>query len=530
MGLFSTLQATATAGNASSNTNSNNNASSSSSSSLSVPTLIQLSTDHYQIALPPQVTNNTTNNTTDLNSNNSRTKKQQNLTNPIAHMPSWAALTYQTCIVDTSGMELGVWNCPLLTQDFFMPPKLTSNNTMSCRKFVMTIDLWTTASLVEPHITRIQQALVRYWIQQEPVETSSTSTTTKEQPETTTTDENTHATLATANNDDDPINITTHNETTSLQLLKTVQFGIANEDNDSTTTTSTTTLEEHDATTKMALLICAMVDSPPKNKNTTKDNDNDNDDTNTSLDDDDDDDDEESSYTRQQTQALLQYHLRKYAHALNCALVYVTDDDINTVGTTNPHNTGTVTVSQLAILWRAFALGQPIWKTAAQLLEVEEEQPTEAEQPESLDTPSSSPDTSASSSSSIIVHGPDAYQEDLLDSVLLRNAQYPGKWDAAKESLWKILPYEDSETMLVNNRNTTMQKQNDTAGDQSWLTELSQSMEVVDTTTSSNNKDASASMKSPAAAKTPGKKTTTKKTAEPATPGDAAAFFESLLK
>ena len=216
---------------------------------------------------------------------------------------------------------------------------------------------------------------------------------------------------------------------------------------------------------------------------------------------------------------------------MNCALVYVTEDDTTTTTTTTTttNASGIVTVSQLAILWRAFALGQPIWKTAAQLLEVEEapEQPLDNQDDTTPDT-----SASASSSSSIIVHGPDAYQEDLLDSVLLRNAQYPGKWDAAKESLWKILPYEDSETMLVNNNTTTAttKHKNDTAGDQSWLTELSQSMEVVDTTTSSNNKDASASMKSPAAAKTPGKKTTTKKTAEPATPGDAAAFFESLLK
>uniref|UniRef100_A0A7S2V866 Uncharacterized protein n=1 Tax=Entomoneis paludosa TaxID=265537 RepID=A0A7S2V866_9STRA len=145
------------------------------------------------------------------------------------------------------------------------------------------------------------------------------------------------------------------------------------------------------------------------------------------------------------------------------------------------------------------------------------------------------------------VYGPGSYQEDLLDSVLLRNAQYPGHWDAAKESLWTILP--DTSSTASKSKPTVSTTATEGAGDLLWLSELKESIDAVagsdttaaTTTTASSSglseqdllatigassPDASSKKKTP---KTPAAKKPSGKEAA-STPGDAAAFFESLLK
>ena len=89
--------------------------------------------------------------------------------------------------------------------------------------------------------------------------------------------------------------------------------------------------------------------------------------------------------------------------------------------------------------------------------------------------------------------------------MLLRNAHYPGHWDAVKDSMWVALPAPPEDTPDSTSKATT--------GDEGWLSQLRQS--IV------------------SAADTPKKAIQEEETKEDKAPkkdADVSNFFESLLK
>jgi len=322
--------------------------------------------------------------------------------------------------------------------------------------------------------------------------------------------------------DEDEERETTDNETTSLYQLRTVQFGVAKEDKEAASNAETSA-DETDTQFQVALVLCVLL--PSQNKSDTTDGDPEQD-----PKEEENEEDDEDSYQTKQTMALLMYHLRKYALQLNCTLVFC--DPQAAQGTESY-----CTLSQLALLLRSYGLGMPIWNDYAKILELPQVVALPDEEPGD-DTADSQATTSSP------VYGPGSYQEDLLDSVLLRNAQYPGHWDAAKESLWTILP--DTSSTASKSKPTVSTTATEGAGDLLWLSELKESIDAAagsDTATTSttasglseqdllatigaSSPDASSKKKTP---KTPAAKKPSGKEAA-STPGDAAAFFESLLK
>jgi hypothetical protein len=446
MGLFSMLPQDAPHGANSSNHSSNH----SSSRSAALPTVVQLYTEQ-----PVGVTTGAAATTSSL--------------------PPYALLTYQALATadlavareqtSTTGPslrkttqpaqdaapDLGVWNCrivlsPLLaaTSTTSSPsPKTTTSSeallaqvmkqhaaddtTTTGPCYCVTVDL-SKPALVEPTLTALQNALVRHLV-------ASHDDYRASSPE---------APVATAT------------QTTSVALLRATQFGLASQD---TSYTAPATPAD-DTQSKIALMICATI-APAA----------------------------EDDYAQQQGRALLLYHLRKYAVALQATLVFCRREEAATADMPCQPPVA-ASAASLAVLWRAWAQGTPIWEAPAALLEET-----------GLLSPSSEDDSHA------LVYGPDHYQQELVETVLLRAAQYPGHWDAATDSLWKIWP-------AAANHRPALPPCAASAGDESWLAELRASM---DTATTGG---------SPFTSPEPKKKRETPQK----TPNEASAFFESLLK
>ena len=231
--------------------------------------------------------------------------------------------------------------------------------------------------------------------------------------------------------------------TTSLLQLHKTTFGLAPNDEESSNKLTALTPNDSDANIKFALMIVALM-PPTVNATTSAD-----------------------AYKETQSQALIMYHLRKYAAALNAWLCFVSE----ATPEVNEQNQPTMTVEQLA----------NVWKDWAQSKEPADNHPA--------------------------MYAPGKHQNDLIDTVLLRNAHCPGHWEASKDSLWKALP------PTVDKGEAGVTKK-ETTGDDSWLSTLRESV-VTDTS---------------AVSATP-----KKAAAQPATPKakeDAAAassFFENLL-
>jgi hypothetical protein len=214
-------------------------------------------------------------------------------------------------------------------------------------------------------------------------------------------------------------------------------------------------IEESSKDIKVGLMICAVVSS--NDKNTV-------------------DESSESAYKKKQARALVVYHLRKFASSLNAALCFVErpkpqeqessskdpvaedgnqDAGGNNSGTEDPsssvnNNTQlSISYDKLSQLWRDMAMGIPVW-------EQEQSQP-------------SSTETETADVSPTALYGPGRQQEDLIDSLLLRNANYPGHWDASKDSLWVALPAAGDGTNTTSTGTST-------AGDDGWLTQLRDSI------------------------------------------------------
>eukprot|EP00531_Pseudo-nitzschia_arenysensis_P010750 CAMPEP_0116142858 /NCGR_PEP_ID=MMETSP0329-20121206/15133_1 /TAXON_ID=697910 /ORGANISM="Pseudo-nitzschia arenysensis, Strain B593" /LENGTH=408 /DNA_ID=CAMNT_0003638123 /DNA_START=135 /DNA_END=1361 /DNA_ORIENTATION=+ len=356
----------------------------------------------------------------------------------------YSSLTYQAVQVGASGdaevknkhanPDLGVWNCKVLVDGSkensdplvdSLLSKLAAPSELAppSSVYCVTVDL-SDETTVETTLSALQAALVRHLIEHPPKGESNTKTMT-----------------------------------TNLYDLQTVQFGLAADE-----TPAERSVEESFKEVKVGLMICAVVSSKDSK----------------SI-----DESSEAAYKKKQARALVVYHLRKFATAMNAALCFVerpseteeTKDE--TPSESAPSNEDVqlaVDYDKLSQLWRDMATGIPIWE----------------------ETPAGTEATA--------LYGPGRQQEDLIDTILLRNANYPGHWDASKDSLWVALPAAESST--TTDAGTTA------AGDDGWLTQLRDSI-------------ASALPQTTEVAKEP----TPKKAATPAKKeAEVSDFFASLLK
>jgi hypothetical protein len=276
-------------------------------------------------------------------------------------------------------------------------------------------------------------------------------------------------------------------------------------------------------------------------------------------------------YQTQQQKQLLIYHLRKYTAALNATLVFVTTDMMSSSSvvehatTTNTSGVDlkqpTVNVRELPWIWKALANGQAIWNyNTMDAIEtgrnihsgtMTESKPVE-ENTDRTDVIKTNTTTSDSNNNDnnitntgiySLIYGPDNHNSEWIESVLVRNANYVGHWDAMTDSIWKILiPSSSSTTIQTMDTNNKLKLMNDetkitNGGDELWLQELYDSIVPVmmtSTTASSSN-----TLQTPPPNKS-SSSSSTNSNAPPssslskskATPNDAAvsSFFEDLLK
>ena len=377
--------------------------------SLQIPTLVQLHTTTALIKLDPSI-----------------------------KTPSYATLSYQAIsagdlaveeqveneepkglrdsITETpqTAPDLGIFNCrikPNLTGESSLSDSLLQSISPPAHCFAFCVDL-SDLSQVETSITLQQEALVRYLIAQQHDSKSHDSPGVPREK--------------------------LRTETTSLYKLRSVQFGLAPDDD---TFTKSVPNDEGDRDVFVALYITATMPETPL---------------------------AEEDIRGKQLLSLVTYHLRRYADQLDASLSFVGGTNKSTL----PDEEHLLPSTQIAVYWREFATGNEIWK-----------------------------DSEYSSR----VYGPGNHDTELVDSVLLRNATYPGHWDASKDSIWKIVSSAQSSDY-------PQEKKKGAVGDEHWLKELRDSVGSAETL------------------KTPPPK---KQEQHPEkTPNDAAtaAFFESLLK
>jgi hypothetical protein len=397
--------------------------------------------------------------------------------------------------------DLGIWNIRIRTNTNNNNNKneaLMRYNTemQNINSFVWTID-WKkyNNNLLETSLTALQNALIRHLVQRNNNNKSNNmdkNTTETEWPP-----------LLHSN--------TTATATTSLAQLQTTQFGLANNDESYKTTTMKmeNDKDRNKITTRLALMIVVRVveDTTTSTTSVTE---------------------ESSSYTAQQHQALIMYHLRKFATALHAPLVFVREGMEDTTTTTaatadaSTANIPCLSTAQFALLLRAWAQGYPVWQSPEQYLVSEGGGNSTATAANVITTDHNKEEESTSTNIASAIYGPEQ-DTDLIETVLLRAAHYPGHWDASKDSIWKILvPPPSSPSSVVpssssSSSSTTVDGKS--TADQGWLQELRQSVAADAATTSmltTPTKKPSSSVKN--------------KTTPVKTPNEAAAFFESLLK
>lgn len=141
-------------------------------------------------------------------------------------------------------------------------------------------------------------------------------------------------------------------------------------------------------------------------------------------------------YMETQAQNLIIYHLRRYAAALNCSLCFV--------GNKTDMDVPTIPLADIAYTWLQWI---------------------------------SSPDPTIKVDN---VFAPNHHQPDLIESVLLRNAQHlAGQWDASKDSLWKALP-PSQEDEGASTLSSTRNRNAPSHGDDDWLSQLRESVATVE--------------------------------------------------
>jgi hypothetical protein len=284
--------------------------------------------------------------------------------------------------------------------------------------------------------------------------------------------------------------------TTTLRDLRGVTFGLAAGDERSAADVVSGAAPEEDGSdrgVRVALQICVRL--PPE-----------------TLPEEGGGGEDRRGYRDRQVRALLTYHLRRYAAALNASLVFVrhyggaSDDDDTTLSLGEEERRGTqeqqeqqqpsVPVHHLPVIWRDLALGKPVWKGEVDGGVAELVLPGRA----SAGSDDGN-EVGEEESGYSLIYGPGNHNEELIETVLLRSAHYPGHWDASQHSVWKILQTDENRKTASSNTKKAVE-----VGDEAWLAQLRDSVASDRTVTP------------PRKAKT--------------TPNDAAvsSFFEDLLK
>lgn len=324
----------------------------------------------------------------------------------------YASLTYQAIQIGDEEEDiknrhqtpdLGIWNCRANELVDSMLATLANKVCVYC----LTVDL-SQPNQVEPSLTFLQNTLTRHLIQHPPPPPSDT-------PET-------------------PERLTA---TTSLYNLQTVEFGKANDD-----PKQPRSVNETFQGITTTLMICAKLNPVGEDQP-----------------------EGDESYKLKQAQALVIYHLRKFAAALNCTLCFVQPPALQPNESTTAQDTETTVASiqptvdynTLSGWWRDLALDRQIWESSSSLNE--ETKDENKQEPEEL-----APETVEVASP---LYGPGKHQEDLIESVVLRSAHYPGHWDANKDSLWVALPAPKDEKKVETPK---------PSGDEGWLSQLRESI------------------------------------------------------
>jgi hypothetical protein len=330
--------------------------------------------------------------------------------------------------------DLGIWNCCVYSKGDKKQPLVdslltkvvaaaagsrrksgtgTGSGGRSVRTFCLTVDL-SEEALVEPTMTLLQGALVRHLIENPPPTAEDNENEHSKQRQT---------------------------STTSLYDLQATQFGLASSDPNKA---STKNLNDSYKAVTTTLMICAQLPLEPEEVS-------------------------EQAYKKKQATALIIYHLRKFAAAINASLCFIQPaNDANnapngsvvaspttkessqqqaaapaTPAPPQPQSRAstqpTVNYEKLAQLWRDLALDQTVWMTDTNTTTTTTTSSTDEQPPEPEDDDNNNVNDGDEHSSTPL-YGPGRHQEDLIDTVLLRNANYPGHWDATKDSLWVALP------------------------------------------------------------------------------------------
>ena len=265
------------------------------------------------------------------------------------------------------------------------------------------------------------------------------------------------------------------------------------------------------------------------------------------------------SFQEKQAVSLVHYHLHRFAAEVDCTLAFVRPDDdgANPAASAPIGNEGgegdnasaiakskgaipSLTVTELAAVVSRVAQG---------MTPVEEEEKTNDDNDEvgagdDAEEAQEGGAATAAGSEQPPIFVPGTHDDDLIGSVLLRNASCPGVWDAAKDDLWKALP---SAKAGGDGGQKASDKKRDVkvggaAADEAWLSKLAASLPAqgatgagddvsVKTSKSSKSSSAIASGSSSTKVSTKKKRVTRSTAAKADTKNDdPTSFFENLMK
>jgi len=223
------------------------------------------------------------------------------------------------------------------------------------------------------------------------------------------------------------------------------------------------------------------------------------------------------NYKQVQAQRLVQYHLHRYASALNCTLLFV--QDTTTMESTHmtsssstasfqdipPHSDSAsissqhsnkstqqttmgiegLTIHEVTLILRKIVDFQPedmiaiIPQSSTESSSVlqESEIPLSVSSPSTLWLRQQELLQKIESKESTCLFLPDSHDKDIIESVLVRNATCSGIWDAYKDPLWIALKSISPATTTITN--TTTDGKNTFLGEQEWLSKLADALSHI---------------------------------------------------
>mmetsp|Transcript_37348 Transcript_37348/g.81764 ORF Transcript_37348/g.81764 Transcript_37348/m.81764 type:complete len:543 (+) Transcript_37348:96-1724(+) len=307
--------------------------------------------------------------------------------------------------------------------------------------------------------------------------------------------------------------------TTRVSKLRTSKFGAAPE------STEPTSADTKGSDARISLVVCCAVPPTPVEGG----------------------DGAVPAQTFQDKQAvsLVLYHLHRFASEVDCTLVFVRADNDGSAVVPMPEdgsdqsspNGGmaavpSMTVSEFAGVVSRVALG---------MSPVEEEDKPEEDAAASESIEGDEDPAPVTNTEQPSVYAPGTHDDDLIGSVLLRNASCPGVWDAAKDDLWKALPPRVSAADAGDDKSESKKnaKVGGAAADHEWLSKLAASLPTHGTAsggddasvkTSKSSKSSAAGGSSLPKASGKKKKPSSSKTSTESKNDDPTSFFENLMK